>query len=115
MPGTPDGRGKTLTPVTNWAGVTQSAHPRIRVISARPEPQTGGQSTTKGKLHPMKTTHSFRRDVRVEDKIIDATVKCFERYGIQKTSMDDIAKIADRKSTRLNSSHSCAYRMPSSA
>src|SRR3546814_2891267 len=42
----------------------------------------------------MKTTHSFRRDVRVEDKIIDATVKCFERYGIQKTSMDDIAKIA---------------------
>src|SRR3546814_6895387 len=62
MPGTPDCRGKTLTPVTNWAGVTQSAHPRIRVISARPEPQTGGQSTTKGKLHPMKTTHSFRRD-----------------------------------------------------
>src|SRR3546814_6589605 len=50
--------------------------------------------STKGKLHPMKTTHSFRRDVRVEDKIIDATVKCFERYGIQKTSMDDIAKIA---------------------
>src|SRR3546814_1441533 len=27
----------------------------------------------------------------------------------------DIAQIADRKSTRLNSSHSCASRMPSSA
>lgn len=40
------------------------------------------------------TTASFRRDARVEDKIIDATIKCFERYGIQKTSMDDIAKIA---------------------
>lgn len=42
----------------------------------------------------MKTTRSFRRDVRVENRIINATVKCFERYGIQKTSMDDIAKLA---------------------
>jgi AcrR family transcriptional regulator len=30
----------------------------------------------------------------VEDKIIDATVKCFRRFGIDKTSMDDIAKAA---------------------
>lgn len=30
----------------------------------------------------------------VEDKIIDATVKCFRRFGINKTSMDDIAKAA---------------------
>src|SRR3546814_8471954 len=27
----------------------------------------------------------------------------------------ELARIVDRKSTRLNSSHSCAYRMPSSA
>lgn len=36
----------------------------------------------------------FSRDTSVEDKIIDATVKCFTRYGIHKTSMDDIAKAA---------------------
>lgn len=30
----------------------------------------------------------------VEDRIIDATVKCFRRFGIHKTSMDDIAKAA---------------------
>lgn len=33
-------------------------------------------------------------DDSVEDKIIDATVKCFRRYGINKTSMEDIAKAA---------------------
>ena len=33
-------------------------------------------------------------DDRVEDRIIDATVKCFRRFGINKTSMDDIAKAA---------------------
>ncbi|MDB5969374.1 MAG: transcriptional regulator, TetR family [Hydrocarboniphaga sp.] len=37
---------------------------------------------------------SFNRDMRVEDKIVDATVKCFQRFGINKTSMDDIAKVA---------------------
>lgn len=31
---------------------------------------------------------------RVEDKIVDATIKCFRRFGINKTSMDDIAKAA---------------------
>jgi|GEM_PF-2979009 len=36
----------------------------------------------------------FERDVRVEDRIVDATVKCFERFGISKTSMEDIAKVA---------------------
>ena len=36
----------------------------------------------------------FRRDVSVEDRIVDATVKCFNRFGINKTSMDDIAKAA---------------------
>lgn len=39
-------------------------------------------------------TVSFQRDISVEDRIIDATVKCFQRYGINKTSMDDIAKAA---------------------
>jgi AcrR family transcriptional regulator len=37
---------------------------------------------------------SFQRDMRVEDRIIDATVKCFQSFGISKTSMDDIAKLA---------------------
>jgi len=31
---------------------------------------------------------------RVEDRIIEATVKCFRRFGIDKTSMDDIANAA---------------------
>lgn len=36
----------------------------------------------------------FDRDAAVEDRIVDATVKCFQRFGINKTSMDDIAKVA---------------------
>ena len=36
----------------------------------------------------------FQRDSRVESRIIEATVKCFERFGINKTSMEDIAKVA---------------------
>ena len=32
----------------------------------------------------------FRRNISVEAKIIDATVKCFQRFGINNTSMDDI-------------------------
>ena len=43
---------------------------------------------------PRKTETAFHRDVKVEDKIIFATVKCFERYGINKTSMEDVAKMA---------------------
>ncbi len=34
------------------------------------------------------------RDKRPEDVIIDATVECFSRYGIRKTSMEDIAEVA---------------------
>lgn len=41
-----------------------------------------------------KPAPTFQRDQRVEDRIIDATVKCFERFGIGKTSMEDIAKLA---------------------
>ncbi len=37
---------------------------------------------------------SFHRDVRIEDRIVDATVKCFNRFGINKTSMEVIAKAA---------------------
>jgi AcrR family transcriptional regulator len=36
----------------------------------------------------------FGHEESVEDKIIEATVKCFRRFGINKTSMDDIAKAA---------------------
>src|SRR3546814_343359 len=35
--------------------------------------------------------------------------------ALLRLALDGIAKRADRKSTRLNSSHSCASRMPSSA
>lgn len=36
----------------------------------------------------------FKRDDRVESKIVDATIRCFQRFGINKTSMEDIAKQA---------------------
>src|SRR3546814_7188697 len=40
----------------------------------------------------------------------------FGRAFAQRTALlDDVDHGADRKSTRLNSSHSCASRMPSSA
>ncbi|WP_028078959.1 TetR/AcrR family transcriptional regulator [Solimonas soli] len=43
----------------------------------------------------MKNTGSaFHRDAEIENRIIDATVKCFHRFGIHKTSMDDIAGAA---------------------
>jgi AcrR family transcriptional regulator len=35
-----------------------------------------------------------KRDRRPEDVIIEATVACFSRYGIRKTSMEDIAEAA---------------------
>lgn len=35
-----------------------------------------------------------RPDKRPEDIIIDATVECFSRFGIRKTSMEDIAEVA---------------------
>lgn len=43
---------------------------------------------------PAKADAKFQRDLSVENKIIDATVKCFQRFGINKTSMEDIAKVA---------------------
>lgn len=48
---------------------------------------------TRGKSKKVEPA-SFQRDSRVEDRIIAATVKCFERFGINKTSMEDIAKVA---------------------
>lgn len=49
----------------------------------------------KPKTSPARTAPtSFDRDSAVEDRIVDATVKCFQRFGISKTSMDDIAKVA---------------------
>jgi AcrR family transcriptional regulator len=41
-----------------------------------------------------KKAFANEHEERVEDKIIDATIRCFRRYGIDKTSMDDIAKAA---------------------
>lgn len=41
-----------------------------------------------------KAAPSFSRDAALENRIVEATVKCFHRYGILKTSMDDIAKTA---------------------
>ncbi len=34
------------------------------------------------------------RERRPEDVIIDATVRCFNRFGVHKTSMEDIAEVA---------------------
>lgn len=37
---------------------------------------------------------SLARDQRVEDAIVEASVKCFSRFGIRKSSMEDIADAA---------------------
>src|SRR3546814_4515596 len=42
-------------------------------------------------------------------RVVAATV---ERLGVQATEVADARHREDRKSTRLNSSHSCATRMP---
>lgn len=34
-------------------------------------------------------------EVPVRDRIIQASYKCFERYGVAKTTMEDVAKLAD--------------------
>ena len=46
------------------------------------------------KIGGAKAGAEFDRDSAVEDRIVDAAVKCFQRFGINKTSMDDIAKVA---------------------
>lgn len=43
---------------------------------------------------PSAKDAGSERDKSVEDRIIAATVKCFQRFGLGKTSMDDIAKVA---------------------
>lgn len=46
--------------------------------------------------NPMIKKHkaSAAAQAPIEDRIIEATVKCFRRFGINKTSMDDIARAA---------------------
>ena len=63
----------------------------------------------------MMTDHGKDASQRVElrERIITAATEAFTSKGIKSITMDDIA--ADRKSTRLNSSHKTESRMPSSA
>lgn len=56
--------------------------------------QTGGAGGGNRSQMNKKQSAVVVPDLRVEDRIIDATVKCFRRFGINKTSMDDIAKAA---------------------
>ncbi|MDB5970170.1 MAG: putative TetR family transcriptional regulator [Hydrocarboniphaga sp.] len=43
---------------------------------------------------PKVTNVPFTRDIRVEDRIVNAAIECFQRSGIDGTSMDTIAKAA---------------------
>src|SRR3546814_9137547 len=51
-------------------------------------------------------------DIQRLDRILEAEGDMVNRYKASKQA--DVLML-DRKSTRLNSSHSCAYRMPTSA
>ena len=50
----------------------------------------------------------------IKNEILNATITVFNKKGM-KFTMDDVAREGDRKSTRLNSSHTDSSRMPSSA
>ena len=59
-------------------------------------------------------------DIRSEDNVRDAINKTVEHFGgidicINNASAIQLTNLKDRKSTRLNSSHSQQSRMPSSA
>ena len=51
----------------------------------------------------------------VDDKVLPIIQKCFEQHRFPKELIPELAALGDRKSTRLNSSHSRRSRMPSSA
>src|SRR3546814_5401141 len=57
-----------------------------------------------GKFHIAEGSDRFNRFVVVEFPTMEAAIACYESPEYQ-----------DRKRTRLNSSHYCASRMPSSA
>src|SRR3546814_8047361 len=51
----------------------------------------------------------------VEEVVIKRALRSKHAQGVRCYHQIEFAKELDRKSTRLNSSHQCAYRMPSSA
>ena len=59
------------------------------------------------------TAEHIETDTR--ERILEVAERLFRQLGYQKTTVGDIAKELDRKSTRLNSSHYSRSRMPSSA
>src|SRR3546814_4909882 len=68
----------------------------------------------------VRTLLRWTGDDPARDGLLDTpgrVVRAWEDWfsGYNDDPADMLARTLDRKSTRLNSSHSCAYRMPSSA
>src|SRR3546814_3190677 len=59
--------------------------------------------------------HAARRFEGVAAALLDALLDAEQRHHAVADELVDAPSGLDRKSTRLNSSHSCASRMPSSA
>ena len=63
----------------------------------------------------MKFTLNWLKEYLDTKADLEEIAECLTKIGLEVESIDDKAAQLDRKSTRLNSSHSSVSRMPSSA
>lgn len=64
-----------------------------RPMKQKTTPRSASDARKRREKNPIDAFEG--RDRSVEDTIVDATVKCFNRFGIEKTSMEDIAEAAN--------------------
>ena len=77
---------------------------------ARPQKGVGGKNS-----YCLGISDELSRMAKREKAAEEAEAKRAERGGITAKNREEGTEIQDRKSTRLNSSHSDSSRMPSSA
>src|SRR3546814_3029980 len=84
--------------------------PRIHAVRGQP-----GQIYVAGLYRALLAGSAIRESHRHEDTRVQDPYSLRCQPPVMGPSFDLLSQAADRKSTRLNSSHSCASRMPSSA
>src|SRR3546814_2347600 len=112
--------------ISDWSSdVCSSDLPLVRTDgNAKPVPSLAESWTVDGNVWTFK----LRSDVKFSDGspfTAEDVLFTYDRvpkvpnspssYSLYLSSIDKVEALEDRQSTRLNSSHSCAYRMPSSA
>ena len=99
-----------LTACASDSGPTPE--PEVIVVTATPEQAAGGATTLPVEMLDVEwQLHSVLESEPAAQSVIPEP----QKYTIQFTPEGTAAITADRKSTRLNSSHSQQSRMPSSA